>query len=86
METVWFLSRYDEVKKASRSVKELESNNNSKLIAISSQTIDKGFKMFYKSKEFNDFATVSKDVYWYYYNECGTVFAYGMLAYLENEL
>lgn len=88
MKLRWFLSAHDSVDKIilnSTSDKALEMNN-MEPITIEENSIEESFKKFINSKAFNDFAdnSLSKTLYWYYYDEKGTLQPYP--ASTESEI
>ena len=80
MKLQWFLSAHDSVDQviSNKARDDALEINNMKPIIIEANSIEKGFEIFYNSKEFNEFADNSffKTLYWHYYNDQGGLFVY----------
>lgn len=80
MKLQWFLSTYDSVDKiiSNATSDEALKMNNMKPITAAENSVEESFKKFVKSKAFNDFAdnSLSKTLYWYYYDEKGNLHPY----------
>lgn len=88
MKLRWFLSAHDSVDKiiSNATRDEALEINNMKLVIIEANSIEESFKKFVKSKAFNVFAdnSLSKTLYWYYYDEKGNLHPYP--ASTESEI